>query len=72
MPRLARLPPVSYGWYYVRLYSVRNRRIVTSRADIKSALKVLRATLRQRHARLHAGYIAEHEAHLALQTDRAA
>jgi hypothetical protein len=67
MPRLARLPPVSFGWYYVRLHSVANRKIVTNRADIKSVLKLLRATLRQRDARLHAGYIAELEVHLALQ-----
>jgi hypothetical protein len=67
MPRLARLPSVPFGWYYVALHSVTNRRIVTSRAELKSVLKVLRVTLRQRGARLHAGYIAEHEAHLALQ-----
>jgi hypothetical protein len=30
-------------------------------------LKLLRATLRRKDARLHAGYIAEHEAHFALQ-----
>jgi hypothetical protein len=67
MPRLARLPPVQYGWYYVSLHSVANRNIVTSRAELKSLLKLLRVTLRQKDARLHAGYIAEHEAHLALQ-----
>jgi hypothetical protein len=67
MPRLARLPPIPFGWYYVGLHSVTNRRIVTSRADLKSVLKLLRVTLRQRDARLHAGYIAEHEMHLALQ-----
>jgi hypothetical protein len=67
MPRLARLPPVKYGWYYVFLHSVANRKIVTSRAELKSVLKLLRVTLRQREARLHAGYIAEHEVHLALQ-----
>jgi hypothetical protein len=67
MPRLARLPSVPFGWYYVALHSVTNRRIVTSSAELKSVLKLLRVTLRQRGARLHAGYIAEREAHLALQ-----
>jgi hypothetical protein len=67
MPRLARLPPIPFGWYYVALHSVTNRRIVTSHAELKTALKLLRVTLRERGARLHAGYIAEHEAHLALQ-----
>jgi hypothetical protein len=67
MPRLARLPSIPFGWYYVALHSVRNRRIVTSRAELKTILKLLRATLRERGARLHAGYIAEREAHLALQ-----
>jgi hypothetical protein len=67
MPRLARLPPIPFGWYYVTLRSVTNRRIVTSEAELKALLKQLRTTLREKGARLHAGYIAEHEAHLALQ-----
>jgi hypothetical protein len=67
MPRLARLPSIPFGWYYVALHSVTNRRIVTSHAELKTVLKLLRATLRERGARLHAGYIDEHEAHLALQ-----
>ena len=67
MPRLARLPSIPFGWYYVALHSVTNRRIVTSHTELKTVLKLLRSTLRERGARLHAGYIAEHEAHLALQ-----
>jgi hypothetical protein len=67
MPRLARLPSIPFGWYYVALHSVTNRRIVTSRAELGSMLKLLRVTLHKREARLHAGYIAEHEVHLALQ-----
>jgi hypothetical protein len=67
MPRLPRLPSIPYGWYYVALHSVTNRRIVTSHAELKTVLQILRLTLRERGARLHAGYIAEHEAHLALQ-----
>jgi len=67
MPRLARLPSVPFGWYYVALHSVTNRRIVTGHAELKTVLKLLRSTLRERGARLHAGYIDEHEAHLALQ-----
>jgi hypothetical protein len=67
MPRPARLPSIPFGWYYVALRSVRNRRIVTSRSELTALLNVLRATLRESGARLHAGYIAEREAHLALQ-----
>jgi hypothetical protein len=67
MPRPARLPPVQFGWYYVSLHSVTNRRIVTNRIELKSVLKLLRTTLRRNDARLHAGYINEHEVHLALQ-----
>jgi hypothetical protein len=70
MSRPARLPSVSSGWYYVHLHSVTNRRIVTSPADLKSLLRLLRAALRRRGARLHAGYIDQHEAHLALQAGR--
>lgn len=67
MPRLARLPSVPFGWYYVALHSVTGRSIVTSRAELKTVLKLLRVTLRKKGARLHAGYVAEREAHLVLQ-----
>lgn len=67
MSRLVRLPFIPFGWYYVALRSVANRRIVTSEIELKAVLKLLRMTLREKGARLHAGYIAEREAHLALQ-----
>jgi hypothetical protein len=67
MPRLARLPPIPFGWYYVILRSVTNRRMMTSHAELRALLKHLRTTLREKGARLHAGYVAEHEAHLVLQ-----
>ncbi len=68
MPRLARLPFIPFGWHYVRLRSMPNRRIVTNHADLSKVLQVLRVTLRGKNARLHAGYVGEHEVHLALQT----
>jgi len=34
----------SVGWYYVALRSVTNRRIVTSHAELKTVLKLLRGT----------------------------
>jgi hypothetical protein len=67
MPRLARLPSVPFGWYYVALHSVTGRKIVTSRADLKTLLKLLRVALQKKGARLHAGYVTEREAHLVLQ-----
>jgi len=67
MPRLARLPSIPFGWYYVALQSVTERRIVTSQAELEALLKLLRATLREKGARLHAGYVAEREVHLVLQ-----
>lgn len=67
MPRLARLPFVPFGWYYVALKSVPNRTLLTSEADLSMALKLLRGALRRNGARLHAGYLGEHEVHLALQ-----
>jgi hypothetical protein len=67
MPRLARLPPVPFGWYYVTLRSVTSRRIVTNQAELSAVRKQLRTTLREKSAQLHAGYIAEREAHLALR-----
>jgi hypothetical protein len=67
MSRLARLPSIPFGWYYVALHSVANRKIITSDAELKTALRILRLTLREKGARLHAGYIDQQEAHLALQ-----
>lgn len=67
MSRLARLPSIPFGWYYVALNSAMDRSIVTSHAELMTVLKLLRLTLRRTGARLHAGYIDEHEVHLALQ-----
>ena len=64
MPRLARLPFIPFGWYYVALHGVPNRRIATTRGELRGMLKLLRATLRQRDARLHAGYIEIGRAHV--------
>ncbi len=55
-------------WVVLRLlHSVTNRRIVRSRAELMAAVKLLRDTLRENGARLHAGYLSEREVHLALQ-----
>jgi hypothetical protein len=67
MSRLARLPSIPFGWYYITLHSVTNRKIVTSESELRIILRLLRTTLRERGARLHAGYIGECEVHLALQ-----
>lgn len=67
MPRPARLPPFPFGWYYIALRSVADRNIITSQADLVTVLNLLRVTLRERGGRLHAGYVAEREAHLVLQ-----
>jgi hypothetical protein len=71
MPRLARLRPIPFGWYYVAMESVTSRRIVTNPDDLIAIQKALRRTLRDRHARLHAGYVSEREAHLVLQVGEA-
>jgi hypothetical protein len=67
MPRLARLPFIPFGWYYVALHSVTDRRMITNHAELAMALKLLRTALREKGARLHAGYVTEREAHLVLQ-----
>lgn len=67
MSRLARLKFVPFGWYYVVLHSVAQRKLVTSHTELMTVLKLVRGTLRNTGARLHAGYVAEREAHLALQ-----
>jgi hypothetical protein len=67
MPRLTRMPSIPFGWYYVALHSVTGRRMVTSRAELETVLKLLRVTLWRGGAHLHAGFIGEREAHLVLQ-----
>jgi len=67
MPRLTRLSDIPFGWYYVSLGSVRGRRIATAQADFTAAGKVLKRTLREKGAQLHAAYIAEREAHLVIR-----
>jgi len=41
--------------------------MITNHAELAMALKLLRTALRERGARLHAGHVAEREAHLVLQ-----
>ncbi len=67
MPRLAQLPSMAFDWYYGVLRAVASARIVTRREELATLLKILRAALRERGARLHAAYIAEDQVHLALQ-----
>jgi len=67
MPRLARLQFIPFGWYYVALHSVAGRQLVTSHAELMTVLKLLRKRFRDTGAKLHAGYVAEREMHLALQ-----
>jgi putative transposase len=67
MPRLARLPSIPFGYYYVALHSVTGRKMITNQSELTVALQLMRETLRKRGARLHGGYVAEREAHLALQ-----
>ena len=70
MPRLARLPSIPFGWYYVVLRSVSGRRIVRSTADLDMLFTVLRSTLRESGVRLHGAYISEREMHLAIEVGR--
>lgn len=71
MPRLARLRPILFGWYYVAMRSAIGRRVITNRDDLIVIHKELRRTLREKHARLHAGYVSEREVHLVLQVGEA-
>jgi len=71
MPRPLRLPSISFGWYYVALQSIAGKSLVITPADLVTALSLLRKTLREHGARLHAGYIAEREIHWVLQTGEA-
>jgi hypothetical protein len=68
MPRLRRLPPIPFGWYYVTLRAHPRRDLVTGATDLDALLDLLLHTLRRTDARMHAGCITSREIHLILQT----
>jgi REP element-mobilizing transposase RayT len=68
MPRLKRLPPISFGTYYIALQAERGRNLVTSGADVKMFLEVMRVTLHKKGAELHGAYVARNEVHLAIRS----
>ena len=67
MPRLPRLPSIAFGWYYVALHAENGRTLVRSGADLNVIGEVLRETVRQKGAHLHAGSVMPGEVHLAIQ-----
>jgi putative transposase len=67
MPRLPRLPSIPFGWYYVALHAENGRTLVRSGADLNVIGEVLRETVRQKGAHLHAGSVMPNEVHLAIQ-----
>jgi len=71
MPRLRRLPPIPFGSYYIALHAERGRSLVTSAADVKMFLEVMRETLRKKGADLNAAYVAKNEVHLAIRSGNA-
>jgi hypothetical protein len=71
MPRLERLAPVSFGWYYISLHAERGRSLITSAADLDMFLKVLQVTLQKKGAGLFAGYISRNEVHLSIRSGNA-
>jgi hypothetical protein len=68
MPRLRRLPPISFGWYYVTFRAHPGRDLVTGATDLDALLELLLHTLRRTDARMHAGCVTSREIHLILQT----
>ncbi len=68
MPRVRRLPSIPFGWYYLALDAERGRRLVRDAGDLRAFLDLLRTTLKQSGARLHAGCVIPHDAHLAVQS----
>jgi REP element-mobilizing transposase RayT len=71
MPRLERMSPIPYGWYYIALHAERERSLVTSAADIKMFLEVARVTLQKKGAELHAGCVVKNEVHLSIRSGEA-
>ena len=71
MPRLERLSPISFGWYYIALHAERERSLVTSAADVQMFTEVTRVTLHKKGAELHAGYVAKNEVHLSIRSGEA-
>lgn len=71
MPRLERLSPIPYGWYYIALHPEHGRSLLTSTSDLDLFLEVLRLTLYKKGAHLHAGYVAKNEVHLSIRSGEA-
>jgi putative transposase len=67
MSRLRRLPPIPFAWYRITLHAVNGRRLVTDDEDLGMFLDLLRETLQEKGAHLHAGCITPTEVHLAVQ-----
>ena len=68
MPRLRRLPPILFGWYYVTFSAYPGRDLVTGATDLDALLGLLLHTLRRNDASMHAGCVTSREIHLILQT----
>ena len=72
MPRLMRLPPIQFGYYYIALRAESGRSLITSAADLRMFLELLRVTVQRKGAHLHAGCVMRNEVHLAIQSGVAA
>lgn len=68
MPRISRLPPMAFGWYYIVLYAERGRDLIADEADQQLFLELLRQTMKRNGAHLHAGCVMRKEVHLAVQS----
>jgi len=47
MPRISRLPPMAFGWYYIVLYAERGRDLITDEADQQLFLELLHQTMKR-------------------------
>jgi REP element-mobilizing transposase RayT len=68
MPRLMRLPSISFGYYYISLRADSGRSLFTNSADLRMFLELLRVTIQKKGAQLHAGCVMRNEVHLAIRS----
>jgi hypothetical protein len=68
MPRLRRLPPIPFGWYYVTFRANLERDLVTGATDLDALLELLLNNLRRNGARMHAGCVMSRAIRLIVQT----
>jgi hypothetical protein len=70
MPRVIRLPPIPFGWYYYRHTAARGREIVRDHAELWLFRDLLNATLKRVGADLFFIHVDPGAVHLVMHAGK--